>query len=225
MSPNVLSRGVASGFVFRITVFAAMFVFSNGNISLAAIFPTGPFSGVLKEGWESFHSGFVTSPLTIMSGQATCSATNLAIYEPLHVGFGLGTSGDAQAAEGVKGAGACTDTSLTTIKFNVPVNAFGGYFGAATHVGRDPSRIRFEFYGGANQSLGTSWMDYSRSAQFDGLLLWSGATSTEPIYSVVISGYFVVNDSLQANPVPEPSTIALLLIATIGSVFLWRRRS
>jgi len=56
----------------------------------------------------------------------------------------------------------------------------------------------------------------------DGVLEWHGWSSTIPIKRLTYTEDFVVVDGLQANVVPEPSS--LILLAT-GSLLLLHRRS
>ena len=196
----------------------------------AVVTPVGPFTGTLSETWESFpnylEGGFhyLADPTTIMSGGASISNSQMAVYEPGTAFFGLGTSGSAQVSDGLKGMGLNAIASTATITFTVPVPDFGGFWGASTSFS-DPTTVTLSFFDVFSNPIDTVSFLYSRSSSGDGLLEWHGWSSTTLIKSLTYTGDFVVNDGLQAlgvTAVPEPSSLLLL-----GSGLAWlaaRRR-
>ncbi|MBN2138216.1 MAG: hypothetical protein JW720_10445 [Sedimentisphaerales bacterium] len=212
-----------------ISLSAAIVILCLAGTALAGagISTVGPFTGALQESWESFANGHPAGPLTIMGGNATFSSTHYMIYEPGVYGFGLGTSGMAQTADGAKGMGQHAEACVANIVFTGPVSSFGGYFGAATlnPIYPDPAIINFEFLDVSGGLIDTASLSYSRSSQGDGLLEWFGVVSSVPIGSVTIAGNYPVNDYLQADPVSVIPAPGAIVLGSIGVTFFgWLRR-
>ena len=195
-----------------------------------SIAPIGSFTGSLQESWESFPNAsddpdiFMDDPTTIMGGAATISNSRMVIYEAGVVDFNLLSSGFAQAHDGAKGMGLNFSAQTATIEFASSVTSFGGYWGAVTGGGfPDPATVSFDFFDSTNTLIDSKSFTYSRTGIGDGLLEWHGWSSTVPIKSLTYTGDYVVNDYLQANPIPEASTYALFGLGTLG-LMVWRRR-
>jgi hypothetical protein len=198
---------------------AVVFACISGDAVAAAITTIGPFVGSLSETWESrpnytiptFH--FEPSPTTIMAGGASITAANMAIYEPSTVNLTNFIIGgvSAQVSDGTKGLGVSSAAALATMVFAFGLSDFGAYWGTGT-----PSNgvtVRFFDQGGA--PIGAPiFFSYMRNGAFpggDGQLEWHGWHSDTPIKSLTFTGDFVAIDGLQAIPIPEPASGALLL--------------
>ena len=189
----------------------------------AQMTPIGQFVGSYGEGCESF-TPYRTTPYTylpdgqvVLGGLATISSDTadvMMVYRPDSTStFRIGTSGqlpygEAQVAEGSQGLGINSGSAVTTLEFVTPILDFGAFWGASTQG--SPATIQADFYGLANDHLGTESFTYDRSAFHDGLLEWHGWHSDTPIASLTFSSYYLITDGLQANPVPEPATLGLL---------------
>lgn len=232
-----------------IAVFCALAAARNADAAQTRI---EPFIGKSVEDFEAFanfnatidtlgHRSFLTGITQIFSGQARISHPQIGIYEPAVANYNLGTSGDAQVANGQKGFGLGTVgpqilpeyVEFATIDFSEPAHQFGGYWGAATdYLFFDPEVIEFEFYDVAGNLVGTDERPYTRSFLIDegqmiyfgdGEMLWTGWQFDVPVQRIVFGGGFIVADYLQANFVPEPSACALLS-SWFGFVALTYRR-
>ena len=204
--------------------------FLAGLAAHGSIAPIGPFTGSLQESWESFPNAFddpdtfMDDPTTIMGGAASISNPLMVIYEPGVATFSLLDSGNAGIVDGDKGMGLNAATQAATVEFAAPVTSFGGYWGAVTGSPfPNPATVSFDFFDGANNLIDSKSFTYSRTGIGDGLLEWHGWSSTVPIKSLTYTGDYVVNDYLQANPIPEASTYALFGLGTLG-LMVWRRR-
>lgn len=186
----------------------------------ADLIPVGPFTGQLSESWESFATSppegpYLPSPSTIMGGAATISGAQMAVFQPGVFDWSLGSSGYAQTANGTRafGAGGAGDQT-TTILFATPVSDFGGYWGAFTSVyDGDPALIAISFYDATDALLATQVASYSRPS--DGVLEWHGWSSTVPIKRISFVEHRVAVDSMQASPVPEPTSLLLFAITCL----------
>ncbi|MBN2581947.1 MAG: PEP-CTERM sorting domain-containing protein [Planctomycetes bacterium] len=202
----------------------------------AEVTPVGQFTGDYSEGWEDF-TPYRTSPYytylpngqAVLGGAGTISADTtdvMIVYRPGTTStFRIGTSGQppygvAQVAEGFQGLGINSPDALITLEFSAPVCDFGAFWGASTQG--SPATITVDFYGPADQHLGTEQFSYNRSAFADGLLEWHGWHSDSPIASLTFSSEYLITDGLQANPVPEPATMGMLALSL--SALLVRRR-
>lgn len=207
----------------RLIVF--VFLMSFAQAVQASLLTISPFSGTYTETWETFPTTSVTEtflpdPTVIMQGAAIISNPHMATYQTDFNGCSLGDSGYSLASDGVKGMCLVGFSETATIIFNTPVVDFGAYWGAATSPSLgNPALISISFFDSDNQLLSTELVNYSRPN--DGVLEWHGWNSTIPIKRITYSEDHVTIDGLQANPVPEPTTLGLLCI---GGMFSALRR-
>jgi hypothetical protein len=208
-----------------------------------------PFIGALQESWESFPNvnstletegqrTFLHGPIRIFQDFATILHPRMGIYEPGSANYRLGSSGNAQVADGEKGIGlAVTGPQIlpefieaASITFDMPLISFGGYWAAGTDYLFDPEVIEFKFYDAAGTLVGTDTWPYSRSFLInepemifsgDGQLQWLGWQFFIPIKRIEFGGGAIVADFLQADAIPEPST--LVAIALLASLTALRR--
>jgi hypothetical protein len=197
-----------------------------------------PFIGAVQESWESFPNvnstletqgqrTYLHGPIRIFQEFGTILHPKMGIYEPGSANYRLGSSGNAQVADGEKGMGlAVTGPQINpefiepaSITFDRPVISFGAYWAAGTDDLFDPEVIEFKFYNAAETLVGTDTWSYSRSFLInepemifsgDGLLQWLGWQFFIPIKRIEFGGGAIVADFLQANPIPEPSSVALI---------------
>ncbi len=193
--------------------------------AVAAVIGIAPFVGGWSETWES-RSNYLTpffhvesNPTLIMGGHATLgfpdnpfsSSDVMAVYQPsAGAGYIIGGIG-ARVSDGTKGLGIDVLGVPVSISFALSVSDFGAYWGTGT-----PSNgLSISFFGSNGQSLAPAeFFSYTRNGSFpggDGVLEWHGWHSDEPIQRVDFSGSFVAIDGLQANPVPEPASLILVL--------------
>lgn len=202
----------------------------------------GPFVGELTEDWESFPNPptegplILPSPTAIMGGGATVAAPFMQVYEynpdfkpgTFYHFFALGTSGTARVADGNQGMGFNARPGTATLVFDVPVIRFGSFWGAYTSsnptFGTDPAIIEMSFFDDLGNLIGSTSFPYTRSVAqgytADGVLEWRGWRFDVPVQSITYTGNFVVVDGMQADLIPEPHALALLLF---GLVFSRRR--
>jgi hypothetical protein len=188
------------------------------NQSRAGLTPVAPFPGLYSETWESFPVTapleiYLPDPTVIMGGSASISHPSMFTYNIRD----LGTSGYAVPSDGTILLG--IDSIVhgpATITFTVPIDRFGAYWGAATTIViGDPALIQVQFFDESDILIGTDVLSYSRPG--DGVLEWQGWASDIPIKKIVYAEDYVVIDGLQANPVPEPVALALILPALLLS--------
>lgn len=214
MSTNVRSAGVV---VFLVTIRVC-------SPAIADLVPVPAFQGTFTETWDSFptvlqEGYYLPSPTSIMGGGASISSPRMTVYEPGLLDFGLGSSGYAAVAHGTKAMGSNGFEQSTVVVFTDPILSFGAYWGAFTdnQFGGDPAWVSVSFFNESDGLIGTELFSYSRSQYGDGLLEWHGWSSTVPISKITYTEDFVVIDGLQANPVPEPATVSLFVLASLLS--------
>jgi hypothetical protein len=188
----------------------AVFLFFFSIIGAEAeLFPIGPFSGSVRESFESFPAGFTNSPVNIMGGAASVQTTGFpSINQTNNYAFSLGSSsanapGDAAVpVDGLNLLG--IESSLPPcsidIVFTNATQAFGGYWGATADPG-SPALITFAFFDAANQQVGTTQSVSYLRLSGDGMLEWHGWFSTTAFKKVTITsaGSTLVADSLHAG--------------------------
>jgi len=204
----------------------------SANTGSADVIPTSPFTGTTSESWESFATTFgneqlfLPDPTVIMGGQATVSHPQMDVYQSSGTFFlvGLGTSGFALTADGIKGMTIGGLSQTAVIVFDIPVSQFGAYWAAYTDppFASDPAVYDISFFDESSALIGTQQFTYTRSQQHDGLLEWHGWSSTVPIKRVSYTSNYPTVDGLQADPVPEPAALAPLSFAALT---LRRKRS
>jgi hypothetical protein len=113
---------------------------------------------------------------------------------------------------GLEGGPREGDVSFITLQFAQPVRSLGVDF---------PGALRVELFNGLN-SLGSSANFGSSGTGFFG-----GVISDIPFDRAVLSDWFagdVYIDNLHVTPVPEPSMLALLAVASLGICWrAWRK--
>jgi hypothetical protein len=158
-----------------------------------------------------------------MGGAAAFSSPYSFIYEPGVLDFSLGSSGNPQVSDGLKGMVYAWVAPAPRIVFTEPVVRFGAFWGALTDplLFGDPALVTVAFLDDEDGMIGNAVFEYTRSGTQDGLLEWHGWASETPIRTIVYSEEVVAMDGLQANLVPEPAFI--LPLCCCG--FVVRRRS
>jgi hypothetical protein len=113
---------------------SALWLIASGAQAQGTINTAVPFSGDFSEGFESFPNyqfgpnliDPVPEPASIMGGQATMTSTGsalsngLLVYEPGVAPVFLNSSGQAQVAEGSKGAGVSATFPVGNVTFGQP---------------------------------------------------------------------------------------------------------
>jgi hypothetical protein len=227
-------------------------VLVNGRLSIALTTRIAPFVGAVQESWESFpdfkstvdtlgHRSFLSDPAIIFQGNAKIAHPKAAIYLPDTSNYYLGSSGPAQVYDGEKGVGLVSTgpqplpdfIESASITFFTPLGSFGGYWGAGTDFLYDPEVIKFQFFDANDLQIGMDSVVYTRSHLIDesqmifwgdGQLQWAGWQFDVPMKRVVFGGGAIVADFLQANPIPEPSSLAVVFAAGITAPFYRRSR-
>jgi hypothetical protein len=225
----------------RVTIpcFLLVNVLFSGSDIRAALTRIQRFTGGLQESFEGFsnfnstvddlgHRYFLSGTTPLFEGQATITHPLVGIFEPTSADYSLGTSGKSQITDGRKGLGLGSTgpqvlpefVEPASITFVTPLSSFGGYWGAGTDYLFDPQVIEFQFFNTLGVSIGSDEVPYSRSFLIDegkmiysgdGELQWMGWQFDVPVQRIVFRGGFVVADFLQADVIPEPATIVLLI--------------
>jgi hypothetical protein len=191
-------------------------------VAHAQISPIGEFTGSTSEGFESFpnyNSGNVDA-LSVMAGTALFRSlpfgTNqLYIYEPgAGANWGLGNNGFAGVHSGEKGLGInlAGVPCNAALYFNAETFRFGGWFGTASIT---TNFLTVTFFDAADVQIGASQSLSTNS----GVLEWFGWQSNVGIMRVHFGGNEApAMDDIQASPVPEPGTIAVVIVGLAALV-------
>ena len=167
----------------------------------AGVFTIEPFNGTLTENWEAFSTDIhMSSPISIMGGQATASGRLLYVYRDRTVSNGSGFLGVSDGTKAIQVAG-------VTVSFNEPVYRFGAYWNC---YDIRPS-MTIDFYDSGGILIDTATFARPLGAN----LGWQGWESSIPIGKVVLRGEGGVEamDGLQAA-IPEP--LATVSWASLG---------
>ena len=201
-------------------------VFGAGLAAHGGITEVGPFTGSLQESWESlppfgYEPGpYGDDPTLIMGGEATISHQALVNEPETNNNSPLNTSEKVPVVDEGPATGPIPPERTVTIEFATPIQSFGGYWGSAPgRSSPDPVTVTVDFYDDSHHLIDRKSFTYLRSGPGEDPLEWHGWASSVPIKSLTYSGDLVVNDSLQADPVPEGSPVVLLL-AALGLVAL-----
>jgi len=162
----------------------------------ATLTPIGPFNGLWSESFVIPHGE--TQSLSIMGGNAKLSINTDYFYiaggelhSILHSGYMF-------------------------LSFDAPVDAFGAYM-RVDHFAPEDSYDHVRFFDSEKNDLG----GFEVRTPLPGLW-WYGYESSVPFQIVRFGGsesFWFTMDDLQANPIPEPTTMLLLgsgLIALAG---------
>ncbi|MFN0055194.1 MAG: hypothetical protein ACKV0T_23720 [Planctomycetales bacterium] len=193
-----------------------------------------PFAGQISETWESFPSyeidpdlgpTYLSSPTSIMGGNAQAENPVMLVYEPgADRKFGLYKNGSAQTS-GAKGMGV-DGTGVTKINFSTPIERFGAIWGASSEGG--PVTVSVLFFNMFQSLIGSQTFVYDHTALADGGLDWHGWESTRAFSSVEITADFLVIDDLQADfatvLIPEPAAWPFWLLCACGCILALGRR-
>jgi hypothetical protein len=181
--------------------------------SFAALTAVGPFTGTYSETFDGFppqsSQVFVPDPSLAFGGHATMTGSSypaLAIYNSFSPYLPV---------DGNQLAVSQYNSLTTSFAFDSHLNAFGGYFGTGIFGGSvgDKTDFKVTFRDASGSVVGTDTQLPASNAALN----WLGWHSDTPFTTVEISapaGFYVM-DSLQAQAVPEPSTVfagALLLV-------------
>jgi hypothetical protein len=191
-------------------------------VASAQISTIGQFAGSANEGFESFPNynsgGFIS--LDVMGGTATFfsnpnNQSQLYMYEPgTSATWGLGGNGEAQVHGGAKGLGLQhpTLTCDVSLIFDNDTFQFGGWFGT---VDFPVNNMDVTFYDASNVQIGA----VQSVSSVGSALVWHGWQSTVGIRRIDFTGNLApAMDDIQANPVPEPGSIAAVVLGLAALV-------
>jgi hypothetical protein len=171
------------------------------------VVPIGPFQGALSEDFNSVNQTKYQE-LSIMGGAGT--VRNLTPGGALAIEFFSSLGGRAIVAHSPPWM--LGQLGISAWEFNDPLVQFGGYF--ANNSRFDDARIDFFDVNGARIDSATVTVPKARD-QHD--WTWNGWQSDVPIKRFVVTGNdtvflsgFIWFDDVQANPVPEPSSLVYL---------------
>jgi hypothetical protein len=195
-------------------LFAALWVSpaARGGV----ITPIGPFQGTVSDDFSSFDI-FAYQQLPIMGGAATVN--NLTPGGALKIEFLSSLGGRLVIAHSLPRM--LGQLGISEWVFTQPVSEFGGYFANNSRF----NDARVDFYD-VNGSLIDSVVATVPIAQNPQDWHWNGWHSDVPIKSFVVTGNdtvfvngFIWFDDVQADPIPEPSSLGLGLaglVVTLG---------
>ncbi|RYG33404.1 PEP-CTERM sorting domain-containing protein [bacterium] len=194
---------------------------ASASAQLASV---SPFTGDLSEDFDSYSTGAYDAGLSIMGGAATVTSLDGdANYVWYSGGWFLVDKGNASSRSGEQFYGLNkrrAQGSYSTVSFADAVSSFGGYFNVAYEPSIAPSNLlSLTFFDVDGFQIGAT-QDVAMASDLS--YTWVGFSSTQPIGSVRIEGdYFVGDDYVATNAVPEPASMAAL---GLGGLALLRRR-
>ncbi|MER3414407.1 MAG: hypothetical protein C4340_05725 [Armatimonadota bacterium] len=196
--------------------FVALVALTLYGLANAQIISIGPFTGAFQEGYETQRRGEFLPSYTVFSGQGTVNQVGSG--QGLHITSSWGFFYTVYPHTGsafMGGAGVNYE-----YVFNTPAVRFGGYF--ATNADLADATVTF-FDENGNQIGGA----FTASAPL-GQWAWNGWQTNGPgikrVRIVANNRFngFIMNDTMQYDPVPEPAT--LLAVAAGFAALAARRR-
>ncbi|NUQ53585.1 MAG: hypothetical protein HUU19_12920 [Phycisphaerales bacterium] len=198
--------------ISKLTLIAGICAVASGHAAHAAIVSMGPFAGAYSEGFEGRSFYWTSGTTPVFGGAGTMHERNMGtliltgswsfrtVVRPYEGRIIMGSPG-----------------GWMEYNFNQDMSQFGGYF--ATNSGTPDGRAEFYKQGAlvGSQTL---------AAPASGAWTWNGWRSDTGFDTVHIignytSGGFIMQDALQASPLPAPGAAALV---GCGVVAVVRRR-
>lgn len=199
------------GMVCTLVVVLALGAWSTASAD--SITAVGPFTGTLSEGFEGLPSGFL-SQHSVFGGAGVWQSSSF-----VHVtgGWVFFSTIHPHSGRLFGGAG-----SVSEYVFDVPAQAFGGYFG--TNSDADDGVARF--FDVDDNLIGVRPI----TAPKGGSWTWNGWVTSVGFKRIEIEGNSIIGsgghlqmDDMEYNPVPEGSTLVLVGAALVA--LAWRRRT
>jgi len=192
---------------------AAITALGLASAAQAGLSPIGEFTGLRSESFEGMSYSWGSGSLPVFSGLASVrerSGSSIIITNRWSF------QSVVNPKDGARFMG--SPSGWVTYSFNTPIMNFGGFFTTNSSVA--DGRVEF-FLNGA--LLSTQPLTAPNTGQW----AWNGWSSDTGFDSVrVISNYssggFIMQDSMQATPVPGPSVIAACALPLLAG--LRRRR-
>ena len=192
------------------TATALLFCLAAATPVAATIVPIDPFVGALSEDLEDITDVFlIAEQIDVFEGEVTFDS--LTDQTTIHLWAGSCLNGDCSIPR--SGTWLIGATTAQAILFNTPALQFGAYF-TNNSLDDDATATFFDVDGNLLDSLvmdipgpGTDWY-------------WHGWESDVPIGSIeihsngVLEG-FIWLDDLELTQIPEPTSLALLVIAGV----------
>lgn len=199
------------------------------SLASAQITPIGVFSGSLSDDFESYpnYNSGAFEILDVMGGAATFESNlpeidQMWIYEPgAGATWGLGNNGAATVHGGGKGLGLFRNVFPNepidvTLTFDTEVFQFGGWFASDDSVNNE---VHLTFRDAGGVQIGAMQIVSTPSSE----MVWFGWESAVPVKSIDFTNNIApAMDDIQANPVPEPATLAVIGLGL--TALLARRR-
>ena len=219
-----------------VSLLVALCVVGSVHPVWATVIPIGPFTGALTEDFSSIGNGNnynywspsypqLPTPLPIMGGNAS-------LYGRYEIAGGASfrfLSNPFDEGEG-------NAPFAANIVFDTPVVDFGAYWHTDAPLCPAGSEVclgfTVKFLDTAGGVFYQEFFHYEEGPWdvMNGYhtFVWRGWTSSVPIASIdwgYTSGHYVQIAGLQADPIPEPSTLLLFSTGVVGLAgCLWRRK-